>query len=311
MEIFIKTTIPLFLLIGLGYISRWRNILKAGDERILSAYVYYFALPALFFVNIAETQFTANVTIFALIGIAPIIIILSLLTILFFVFRFPKKIYFLLVLCSVFGSHAFFGIPFVIFAFSNPMAEHLGTLSAGLISIVSVLIAVGILELHQLSQKKRPSIREALQHVGTKLLLNPLVISILLGLLISLSGIRLPFAISKPIHMLGSSTAAVAIFMLGVFFYGRKYKNLGLAFILSLLRIIIVPLIAVGVITLFPLTDLESLIIVSMSAMPMAISMIVLSERYNFYKDTIASIILVSSLLAGIYLNVWLAILGN
>jgi len=38
--------------------------------------------------------------------------------------------------------------------------------------------------------------------------------------------------------------------------------------------------------------------------------MIVLSERYNFYKETIASLILISSLGAGLYLNLWLLALG-
>jgi len=46
-----------------------------------------------------------------------------------------------------------------------------------------------------------------------------------------------------------------------------------------------------------------------MLSMPLAISMIVLSERYDFHQDTIASLILVSSLSAGVYLNLWLMIL--
>jgi len=48
-----------------------------------------------------------------------------------------------------------------------------------------------------------------------------------------------------------------------------------------------------------------------MHGMPVAISMIILSERYNFYKDTIASLILISSLGAGLYLNLWLFLLGH
>ena len=40
------------------------------------------------------------------------------------------------------------------------------------------------------------------------------------------------------LHMLGKTTATVAIFMLGVFLYGRKYKNMFKAFRLSLLRIV-------------------------------------------------------------------------
>jgi predicted permease len=43
-----------------------------------------------------------------------------------------------------------------------------------------------------------------------------------------------------------------------------------------------------------------------MSAMPMAISMVVLSERYHFHQELIASVILTSLILAGLYLNGWL-----
>jgi predicted permease len=55
----------------------------------------------------------------------------------------------------------------------------------------------------------------------------------------------------------------------------------------------------------------ESSVVVLMSAMPMAISMVVLSERYRFHQEMIASVILISSVLAGFYLNGWLAVLGK
>jgi len=42
----------------------------------------------------------------------------------------------------------------------------------------------------------------------------------------------------------------------------------------------------------------------------MAISMVVLSERYVFYQELIASVILVSSIMGGFYLNGWLALLN-
>jgi predicted permease len=61
---------------------------------------------------------------------------------------------------------------------------------------------------------------------------------------------------------------------------------------------------------IFNLNRIERSVLVLMHSMPLAISMIVLSERYNFYKDTIASLSLVSSLFAGINLNLWLLFLG-
>ena len=110
--------------------------------------------------------------------------------------------------------------------------------------------------------------------------------------------------------MLGGTTSTVAIFMLGVFLYGRKYTNLVTAFKLSLLRIVFLPIIAFLATMLFNLPEVERSTLILMHGMPVAISMIVLSERYDFYKETIASLILISSLGAGLYLNLWLLLLG-
>jgi len=55
---------------------------------------------------------------------------------------------------------------------------------------------------------------------------------------------------------------------------------------------------------------MEHSVLVLMHGMPVAVSLSVLSERYNFYKETIASLTLISSLGAIIYLNIWLFILG-
>ncbi|MCD6171496.1 MAG: AEC family transporter [Thermoplasmata archaeon] len=61
MNVALNAIIPLLILISLGFLSRKANILKEGDERILSAYVYYFALPSLFFVAISEIKFTEEI----------------------------------------------------------------------------------------------------------------------------------------------------------------------------------------------------------------------------------------------------------
>ncbi len=164
-----------------------------------------------------------------------------------------------------------------------------------------------MLELYKL---EKSTIWEGLKHVAKRLSKNPLIISILSGILLSLIGIEIPFPISTSLHMLGGTTSTVAIFMLGVFLYGRKYTNIAKAFKLSLLRIVFLPIVALLTTMLFNLHDVERSILILMHGMPVAISMIVLSERYDFYKETIASLILISSLGAGVYLNLWLLLLG-
>lgn len=305
-DIILRTTIPILLLIGAGLFSRKLEILRSGDERILSAYVYYFALPALFFVNMTETSFNEETLRFMLAGIIPILVALSIYVSLYLVFRFSKNILYLLVLSTIFGSLAFFGIPFVTFAFPET-GEHVATLAAASISVVSVTASIATLELYRLRQSK---ILRGLKLVVKRLSKNPLILSIFFGILLSLIGIEIPPPISQPLHMLGGTTSTVAIFMLGVFLYGRRYKNLVRAFELSLLRMVFLPVVALLTTTLFYLPDLEVSTLILMHGMPVAISMIILSERYDFYKETIASLILLSSLGAGLYLNLWLLLLG-
>ncbi len=306
-NILIRTIVPILLLIGLGILSRKLGVLKSGDKRVLSAYVYYFALPAFFFVNLVETNLTGETVEFMFAAIIPIFIVLTIYTFLYLLFGFSKKTLYLLILSTIFGSLSFFGIPFITFAFPTEQGEHLATLSAATIGITSVPISITVLELYRLGES---TIWKGLKHIAKRLSKNPLVISILSGILLSLIGIEIPLPISTSLHRLGSTTSTVAIFMLGVFLYGRKYTNVVEAFELSLLRILFLPSVALLTITLFNLPELERSVLVLMHGMPLAVSMIVLSERYDFYKETIASLILVSSLAAGIYLNLWLLLLG-
>jgi len=280
--------------------------MKAGDERVLSAYVYYFALPALFFINMAETVFTSEILTFIFAGITPIIVAVVIFTAVYLLFRFQRNTLFLLILSTIFGSLAFFGIPFVTFAFPTG-GERLSTLSAATIAMVSVTMSLIFLELYRLEKTTK---WEGIKHVAKRLSKNPLILSILFGTLLSLIKIEIPAPISDTLHMLGRTTSVVAIFMLGVFLYGRQYTNITQAFKLSLLRIVFLPTVALLVTKLLGLTGVESSVVVLMHGTPIAISMIILSERYGFYKETIASLILISSLAAALYLNLWLLLLG-
>lgn len=301
-----RTLVPIFMLIGLGYITRMRGVLREGDERVLSAYVYWLALPALFLVDMSEIEFTAETLGFAATSLAPVVVVLLSYMALKKAMGLPDGVYYLLVVCSLFGSLGFFGIPFVTFAFPTQEGERLASLSVASISIVSVSASITALEL---SHIESANLTSALRDVSQRLALNPLIISIFAGLLISLAPWGIPEPISLSLHLLGGSSSPVAIFMLGVFLYGRRYVNLGEAFRFSLLRMILMPSLSIVASLLIGLPKLEATVLALMHGTPLAISMIVLSERYDFYRNTISSLILISSLSAGIYLNLWLSII--
>jgi len=303
----IGTAVPILLLMGTGFLSRKFGVLKLGDERVLSSYVYYFALPALFIVDMAETTFATETLSFIFAGIVPLLLVVTVFVALFAVFRFSKNTFYLLTVSTVFGSLAFFGIPFVTFAFPAQQTDRLATLAAATIGIVAIALSITILELYRLGESPK---REGLKQVARGLAKNPLIVSIVLGILISVVGLEIPSPVSTFLHMAGGTTSAVAVFMLGAFLYGKQYANLKQAFGLSLLRIVFLPTLTLAVLMMFNLPTTNQSLLVLMHAMPVAVSLSVLSERYNFYRETIASLTLISSVGAIIYLNIWLAILG-
>ena len=306
-DVLIGTAVPILLLMGIGFLSRKIGILKLGDERVLSAYVYYFALPALFLIDLAETRFVAETLNFIFAGIIPVFVVITIYGLLYAVFRFSRNTFYLLTLSTIFGSLAFFGIPFVTFAFPQQQTERLATLAAATIGIVAIAVSITILELYRLGESSKI---EGLKQVATRLVRNPLIVSIAAGILISVVGVEIPSPVSTFLHMTGGTTSAVAVFMLGAFLYGKRYVNLTVAFGLSLLRIAFLPAVALATLMLFKLPTVDQSVLVLMHAMPVAVSLSVLSERYDFYKETIASLTLISSLGAIVYLNIWLAILG-
>ena len=306
-HIAVKTTVPIFVLIGAGLLSRRTGVLKSGDERVLSAYVYYFAMPALSLVNLAETEFTAETFRFMLAGILPVFGVVLLYLSLYYVLRLPRHTVYLWILSSVFGSVSFFGVPFISFAFPTKQGEHLALLAVTSIAPTSVAICIMVLELYKL---RTASLITGLKPVLINFCKNPLILSILIGFFLGLTRIKIPSPLFSPIRMIGNTTSATAIFMLGVFLYGRKYTSLLQASKLSLTRLILLPCLAFLATQLLGLPDLESAILILMHGTPIAVSVIVLSERYDFFKETIASLTLISSVGGGIFLTLWLFLLG-
>jgi len=308
LEVLLRSLIPILLLTLVGFFTRAINIFRQGDERVFAAYVFYLALPALFFVNMSELVIQRSTVIYMIATAMPPIVLTILYFLICLIFRVKKEHFYFLIFSTVFGSYAFFGIPFMLFAFPGLKPEALSVLSSASISIVGVFLTIFVLELYSMNSK---SYIGAISLLAKKFLKNPLILSILLGILCSLSNISIPQFLSSSLHMLGSTTATVSLFMLGLFLYGRKYESFPLAFILTFLRAFLMPLVAVISMNIFGIQGLPATISILMAAMPVAISMIVLSERYDFFKEQTATLTLVSTLSSVIYLPLWIIFLGT
>ena len=298
----IAATLPILFLVGVGYLARALNLLKAGDERALNGYIYWLALPALFLFDLAQASLTLETLRFMGIGVLPVLAAGGMVL----AFRpIPRDLRYLLAVTTVFGSLAFFGIPFVEFALGPGEPVRLASLAVAGIAPFTVALALVLLEVHQ--AKGMPLWRAMGRTLG-RLTRNPLILSIVFGVGLSLARVSVPAFLAAPLAMLGRTTAPVALVTLGVFLYGRDYRSLFPALTLSLGRLLILPGLTVLAVWLAQLSPLEGAVLVIMNGTPIAVNTIVLSDRYGFHQDKIAPLILVSSLGSLLTLNLWLLV---
>ncbi len=299
----IAATVPILVLVGVGYLSRALGLLRDGDERALNGYVYWLALPALFMLDLAQAPLTVEALRFMAIGVLPVLgaggVILALRPI-------PRDLRYLLAVTTVFGSLAFFGIPFAEFALGPGEPVRLASLAVAGIAPFTVAMALVLLEIHG-TTGLRPS--RAARRTAGRLARNPLILSILVGVALSLARVGVPAFLATPLALLGRTTAPVALVTLGVFLYGRDYRSLLPALGLSLPRLILLPGLTLVVVRLSGVSLLEGAVLVIMNGTPIAVNTIVLSDRYHFHQDKIAPLILVSSLGAMVTLNLWLFVI--
>lgn len=306
MEKAVTSTAVIAILVLLGFFSRKWHILREGDERVLNAFVYYFAFPAFLVFELSQTRFNLETVRFLAAGAGPMIALIFVFLGLSRLSPAIRARFHLFSVATVFGSLGFFGIPFVEVVLGPGEAVRLSVAFLAALAPFSVGLVLALLELHNLNE---PRIGPALAKVLRRFSRNPLIIAILIGLALSFSRLPLPVFLHKMLSVLGGSTVPVALFSLGVFLYGRKIRKLLVAAALTILRLVILPALTLTFARFLRLAPEAQEVAVIMSGTPLAVNMVVLSARYNFFPEEIATFLFLSSLASLFTMTAWSAAL--
>ena len=289
-------SLPIFLIIFSGWLLKKYKIVSDEWVHILNQFAYYVSLPALIINSFWEINFLARESLNLIFLNLSIIILLSLTIFVFLSFlKINKNLKTTIFLSATVGNTIYMGFPLVEMGFGKeylPAAAIVGTIYL----IVPLLITIFLI--------KHWHCREnCLSEELGGFFKNPLIISVFIGVALSFLKILsmdnfLIFAVKKSISMLGATASPIALFTLGAFLYGRFLKkDLGLVFLVSLLKIAILPLfIIAGSLILFRTDSLK--IIVLLSSMPVAATTFVIAEKFNLNKELVGNSILVSTIVS-------------
>ncbi|HDD55119.1 MAG TPA: hypothetical protein ENG59_02610 [Chloroflexi bacterium] len=286
----LSSIFTILVIILLGIFSRMMGIFKEEHAKTISSFIYYFGLPALFFTKIANLDLRSLNPQFVLGSLLPTVILLVILLTLFKLKALKKDVFILLSLSISMGSYAFYGIAFFE-TFLDGKWIDLSILAASLLGVLGIVTTLSLLEFANHKKKSGGYLR--------KIFANPLILSILMGILFSLTGFKLDF-LTKALYLVGQTASGLAIFVLGMFVYDRfSRETLLTALPYSLFHMISLPLVAWTAIQLFlPEAGPMTQFLLLEHGMPSAIGLVVFAERYDYKVSETAGIVSLTSILS-------------
>ena len=306
----INQMIFLFAFILLGYILTKSGYLPATAASILSKLENMIFIPALvlgtFISNFTVASFSSawKILLFSLVLELVLIPLCILICKLCAKDTYTQKIY-TYGLC--FSNFGFMGNAVVAAIFPDYFAQYI----LFTLPLWSLIYVWGVPSLLIGSDEKKTSVRSRL-----KAFVNPMFICMIVGMIIGISGLgtmELPgealngirASLLKIITVAGDCMSPVAMLLTGITLAGINLKGTlkrGSIYVVSILRLVVFPLAAIGVCALLPLKSETAQILaictVCSLAMPLGLNTIVIPSAYGKDTSTAAGMALISHLLS-------------
>ena len=289
----------IFALTGYGLAKG--KIADASHGRILSVLVLYVFAPC-FFMN----AFIGQCTIEYLSTRWPMILVcLGLVVVLnplgYFLGKLLSKDHYerlLLAYCFITTNYGYFGYPLVKNAFGPEVLLDM------MIFAMPLSIWVQAVAFPMLTSR---------DHVSPKSFLNPSILSILVGIILGISGLKVPAFITNLLSSAGNCIGPCSMLLMGIslseYKLGEVLKNPKI-YIASVLRLIVIPAVIV-LITSFFLPKQWLLIEAMIFAMPCGMNTVVYPKLIGRDAHLGAGLTIVSSVSTIITLPLWVHFLGG
>jgi len=285
-----------------GAFARYKRIIKDETLTSLINIVLYIALPFLYFYSLSSHATPAAlkrlwflpICAFAIVGIGYAI---GLFSSRFLKLPEAKKKTFLFM--ASFTNYGFLAIPIVYMLFNEEGLFHIVIFNIGF-NVLFWTFGIGLLS----KDKKNPVER----------LVNPGTVSLALGLIVGVFSIKIPLFIMDAAKILGSAAIPLAVLTVGGILsknFGKREMKLKTTSALMLCRLIIVPAIALIVVTFIKeIPFIIKSIIVLQAAMPSPAMTPLVARKFGGDPDFAATGVLFTTLFSFITVSLFMHLVG-
>ena len=298
-QLFLNNILPVLLAVITGYLAaRFLNVNPRGLSRV----TFYIFSPCLIFSLITNSELS-NGDILQMAGFTTLLILLvgAIAWILTRLLGFNRRMQAAVLLTSMFMNAGNFGLAVVNFGFSDQALAY-----ASIFFVTNAVLAytVGVF----IASLGNMKMRDAL----FSLLKVPAIYAVMFAVLFFSLGWELPGPIDKSIGLLADAAIPVMLVLLGLQLYSASWSgNLIPLTLSSTIRLIVSPLIALGMVAVFTVSKPFSQAAVLQAGMPTAVLMTVIATEYDTHPRFVTSVVFVTTLVSLLTLTFLLNISGS
>lgn len=301
----LKIVAPIFLYLAIGMLFKKLKLLPEGFIKIANKFVFNVLFPCKIFYNIYMTDIIDMDLSYVLAGVIAVNVLFILLMII--VPKVVKQQNQKGVIIQAINRGNFN-------AFCIPLAESIYGTVGGAYAAILGGVAIpfqnihGVIALAPFSSEKKVTTKEVI----IKIITNAQVIACIIGIIVSLTKLNLPTIVIEPIRRVQNITTPFSIFVIGAAIDINKLKfDVKKVAIVSLIRLVVVPLITVPVFVLLGFRDGALVALSMMFSVPVAASSVANAYMFNGDSDLANEIVLFTSLICVFTIAILLFILKS
>jgi predicted permease len=287
-DILFQTILPIILIAAAGYVLQRRMRL---DVRSISRICLYVLNPCLGFSSMAQSKMDASLlgrmAAVSALTIIAMVIIGALATSLL---RGSRQQRSAMQLALAFSNSGNFGLSVCLLAFGE------AGLSLGMVYFIAMSLMLNSLGVFLASRGgKAGSVRASLRNMFGM----PLLYAAVLGLVVNFAGITVPAPLLKATDLAGKAAVPVMLLVLGMqLASARVGEELKFVSVGAILKLFVAPMVALGFAGLLRLSGLPWQIAILETAMPTAVSTVIISQEFEASPAFTSSMVLVTTVLS-------------
>lgn len=308
LRIILRAEFATFVLIFLGFIAGKRKFLGEHAASVLAKFVYYFSMPAVLFVAMANEPLNSSFNlpfIYAFGGSSLLIFVLGLGMAVFFQ---PEPFLRTNLRAFVMSSPntAYMGLPVLVALFGAKAILPVAVATVLLIAIMAITIFI-----NEVCQNQHHTLVAILGKVVFSIIKNPLIIAPLIGIGLAATNYHLPSILTDFCHLLGATAGPCALFAIGLSLAGSRILMVkSESLVVGIMKLLVQPVLMLGFIFLFHVDAFWAACGFVLAGLPIAAITYVVALHYKVGEQHIASLIFETTVMSILTLALMIVVVG-